>query len=89
MNFPDASADFGGYAEEVVPGNFALTDIEVLMHAGIGALRIEYVSQAGTGLMIERVTHMNICIPGYASGLKLRTNASWVSILPAPIRSRQ
>src|SRR5262245_50275521 len=46
-------ADFGERAEEVVPGHFALSDVEMLVDARLGAGRVQDVAEAGAGLVIE------------------------------------
>ncbi len=52
--------DFGQCSEEIVPGNLALPDVQVLMDAGGRAGRIEDVAQTRRRLVIERISDMDM-----------------------------
>ena len=46
---------------EVVPGHFALTDIEVLVNTGGRARRVDNIAQSRAGLMVEGVGDVDMC----------------------------
>src|ERR1700722_12644302 len=78
-------ADLSERAEKVVPGHFALADVEMLMNARSRAGRIENVAQARGGAMIEGVADMHMrehvaALPKHRFGVISEIERVWCAV---------